>query len=330
MELLKVMINAVKGVCAENYSKEQTSEAIRAALIEMNGGSNKISLKNFYRGSQIYSLVQDLLPTIIDEGFKDTDAIFGLVDYRNVADGDEQEFVIDGNSLFIVADAAAGIKGVRRQRIDKSQAVRVKTSVKVVRVYEELNRLLSGKVSFDKFVENVAKSFKNQTLTDAYKAIDGITSSTIGLDSTYVVTATSGANETALLELIGHVEAATGKKARIYGTKAALRKLDGASFGDEAKSDLYNIGYMGKFYGNDMIELRQAHIPGTSTFAIGDTKIYVVAGDDRPIKVVNEGEGILFEGEPTANADLTKEYVYGQGFGVGVACSEKMGVLTLA
>ena len=68
MELLKVMINAVKGVCAENYSKEQTSEAIRAALIEMNGGSNKISLKNFYRGSQIYSLVQDLLPTIIDEG----------------------------------------------------------------------------------------------------------------------------------------------------------------------------------------------------------------------------------------------------------------------
>ena len=172
MELLQVMIDAVKGTYQENYTKGQTSDAIRNALIEANGGSNKINIKNFYRGSQVYSLIEELIPTIIDEGFKDEDVIFSLVDYRNIADGDEQEFEIEGHSLFAVADAAAGIKGVRRQRIDESQKVTVKTSMKIARVYEELNRLLAGRISFDTFVDRLAKSFKQQILADAYKAID--------------------------------------------------------------------------------------------------------------------------------------------------------------
>lgn len=330
MELLQVMIDAIKGTYMENYSKGQTSEAIRNALIEANGGSKKLDLKTFYRGSKLYSLVEELIPTIIDEGFKDEDVIFSLVEYRNIADGDEQEFEVEGNSLFAVADAAAGVKGVRRQRIDKTQSVSVKTSVKIVRVYEELNRLLAGRISFTDFVDKVAKSFKEKILSDAYKALDDITNNTIGLDSNYVVASNAAGAENALLQLIAHVEAATGRTARVYGTKAALRKVPNAVMSDEAKSDLYNIGYFGKFNGNEMVCLRQVHTPGTSNFVMNDNKIYVIAGSDKPIKVVNEGEGIMFENEPTDNNDLTKEYVYGQPAGTAVICAEKMGVFTFS
>lgn len=330
MEVLKIMIDAVKGVNMENYSKGETSEAIRNALIEMNGGSKKLNLKNFYRGSQLYALVQELIPAIIDEGFKDEDTLFSLVEYRNIADGDEEEFYVEGNSYFLVADAAAGIRGVRRQRIDKSETVTVKTSVKVVRIYEELNRLLAGKVSFDKFVENVAKSFKQKILADAYKAISEMSQTTVGLDSNYVVAGTGSDDEDALIDLIQHVEAATGKEARIYGTKAALRKVSTAVVSDEAKKDLYEMGYYGKFNGTEMICMRQVHKVGTSVFALDDSKLYIIAGDDKPVKIVNEGEGLLYEGDATNNNDLTQEYVYGQTFGVGVVCAEKMGVFTLA
>lgn len=330
MELLQVMIDAVRGTSPENYSSAQTSEVIRKALIEANGGSNKINIKNFYRGSQVYSLIEELIPVIIDEGFKDEDVVFSLVDYRNVADGDEQEFVIEGNSLFVVADAAAGIKGVRRQRIDESQKVTVKTSVKIARVYEELNRLLAGRITFDTFVDRLGKSFKQQILADAYKAIDAITTGTTGLDSTYVVASNAAGAEQALLSLIAHVEAATGKTVRVYGTKAALRKVPNATLSDEAKSDLYNMGYYGKFNGTDMVCLRQVHKPGTTTFALNDDKLFILASDDKPVKVVNEGEGIMIEGEATDNQDLTKEYVYGQPMGVGVVCSGAMGVFTFS
>lgn len=330
MELLQVMIDAAKGIYAENYTKGQTSEAIRNALIEANGGSKKLDMKTFYRGSKLYSLVEELIPTIIDEGFKDTDVIFSLVEYRNIADGDEQEFVVEGNSLFAVADAAAGIKGVRRQRIDKTQSVVVKTSVKMVRVYEELARLLSGRISFTDFIDKVAKSFKEAILADAYKALDEITNATAGLDSNYVVASNTAGAENALLTLVAHVEAATGMPARIYGTKAALRKVPNAVMSDEAKADLYNIGYFGKFNGTEMVCLRQVHKPGTSNFVMNDNKLFVVASDAKPVKVVNEGEGIMFENEPTDNNDLTKEYVYGQPIGVGVICSDKIGVFTFS
>ena len=230
----------------------------------------------------------------------------------------------------MVADAAAGVRGIRRQRLDAGQTVTVKTSTKIVRVYEELNRLLAGKVSFDKFVDNVAKAFKEQILSDAYKALAGITSSTTGLSSTYVVAGTSETNESALETLIAHVEAATGKTARIYGTKAALKKLGSSIVADSAKEDVYNLGYYGKFNGTECVVLRQNHKAGTETFAISDSVVYVIAGNDKPVKVVNEGEGILFEKNPGENEDLTQEYVYGQPMGVGVVCSEVIGKFTIA
>lgn len=329
MDVLKIMIDAVKGNFG-SYSKAESSEAIRNALIEANGGSKKIDIKTCYRGSAVYSLIEELIPAIINEGFKDEDGIFALVDYRNVADGDEQDFVIEGNSLFVIADAAAGVKGVRRQRIDDTQTVAVKTSMKIARVYEELNRLLSGKVDFNTFVDRVAKSYKQHVLNDAYKALEAITKDTVGFDANYVVGSNASGAEAALLTLVAHVEAATGKPARILGTKAALRKVPNAVMSDEAKSDLYNVGYFGKFNGTEMVCLKQVHKPGTSEFALNDNKVYVVAGDDKPIKVVNEGEGVLLEGDATANNDLTKEYVYGQPMGIGVACSEKMGIFTFS
>lgn len=322
--VLQIMIDAIKGDTG-SYTKGQASEAIRAALVEMNGGSKKINPKNFHRGTEMFDLVQELIPAIIDEGFKDDDAIFALVDYRNIAEGDEQEFEIEANSLFIVADAAKGIRDVRRQRIDKKQTVTVKTSMKMVRVYEDLNRLLAGKVSYDKFVENVAKSFKQQVLADAYAAISALSSSTVGLNSTYVVGGSAFADN-ALLELVQHVEAATGKKARIYGTKTALMKLNGAQVSEQAKSDLYTMGYYANYYGTDCICMRQAHKAGTDTFALDDKKIFVIADGDQPIKFVNEGEGLLHEGDPFDNADLTQEYVYGQAMGCGVAVGQKLGV----
>lgn len=330
MEIIDLMKNSVKGVSYENYSSGETSEAIRNALLEANGGSTKLSIKTFYRGSQLFSLVEELIPTIIDEGFKDDDALMGLIEYRNIAEGDEQEFVINPDTLFIVADAASGIQGVRRQRIDNTSVVTVKTSMKMIRVYEELNRLLSGKVDFNKFIDNVAKSYKQKIYSDAYKALEAVTTNTQGFSLEYIVASTKAKAEDALLALIEHVEAATGKTARILGTKAALRKVPNATLSDEAKSDLYNIGHFGKFNGTEMVSMRQVHKPGTNTFALSDSKLYVTAGDDKFIKVVNEGEGYIGDKEASDNNDLTKEYIYGQAAGVAVVASQKTGIFTFS
>lgn len=327
-DILSVAIDLVHGKVAGNYSISDTAESLRKAMIDLNGGSTKINVKTFHRGNELYALVEELIPTMIEAGLQDSNPIFNLVDYKNIAEGDVNEFIAESEATFVVADAAAGIQGVRRQRIMGGEAVKVPTKMKIVRVYEGLERLLAGRITFDKFVDGVSRAFNQQILTDAYAALSGVTSNTAGLSSTYVKNGSY--NEDELLTLIEHVEAATGKTARIYGTKSALRKIKTATVSDEANSDMYNVGYYGKFNGTDMVCLKQAHKAGTSDFVLKDSQIYVIASDDKPIKMVNAGEGLLVEKDATANNDLTQEYVYGQAYGTGVICADKMGVYNIA
>lgn len=323
-EILSVAIDAVRGV-NDKFSKEQTSEELRNAFIELNGGSTKINPKTFYRGNALFEVVQELIPVIIEEGIKSDNPLFReLVEYRNIKLGDTAEFDIEGDSHFVVASAANGIQKVRRQRIAGGETVTIPTENKVVRVYENLGRLLAGRIDFSKFVDGVAKAYNEYIADQAYAAINALSASTKGLDSTYVLTGTPGEDD--IVALIEHVEAATGKPAKIYGTKAALRKLSVTKEGDLYKDDRYKLGYFGNYEGTPCIRLNQAHKVGTSTFALNDSKIWIIAGDDRPVKVVNEGDGMFFEHQASENADLTQEYAYMQGVGIGVICAQKMGV----
>lgn len=327
-EILSVAIDAVKGKYG-NFSAGQTSEEIVNALIEMNGGSTKISPKTFRPGNPMFELVQELLPVVIEEGIKeDGNPLFDLVEYRNIAAGDSQEFDIEGDANFVVATAANGIRDVRRQRIVGGDTVPVPTEMKVVRVYESLGRLLARRIDFNKFIDGVSKAFKEEITNSAYDAINGMSKATYGLDDTYVISGSY--NEDELLALVAHVEAATGATAKIVGTRAALRKLTTGVESDSAKEDMYALGYYGKWNGVDMVCMKQAHKKGTSTFALDDNKIWVLAGSDKPIKFVNSGDGLLIERNASENADLTQEYVYGQAFGCAAICSAKLGVYTLA
>lgn len=326
-KILKVAIAAVGGEIPAQFSKEQTSAALREAFIKLNGGEKKINPKTFYRGNKLFDLVETLLAVIIDEGIKEDNELMNLCEYINIANGDINEFRINGVSNFVVSDVAAGIQGVRRQRISDGQTVSVTTNPKAVRVYEGLSRLLAGKIDFDEFINGVAASFQSKIREDAYNCLSAVTISTAGVNSTYVISGTY--NEDTLISLIDHVEASTGKAASIVGTRAALRKLTQAGGSDSAKDDLYKLGFYGYFNGTPMIRMRSAHKPGGDVFAFSDSKVYVLATDTKPIKIVNEGDGIMQQSDAIKNADLTQEYVYIQSYGVGAIFNEKVGIYTI-
>lgn len=323
-EILSVAIDAIKGK-DEKFSKKQTSDELRAAFIEMNGGSDKINLKNFYKGTPLFSLVEEMIPYIIDEAIKTSDnPLFGLVEYRNLSDGDEAEFYVEEEANFVVASVANGIRDPRRQRLMGGASVSVPTEMKIVRVYENLGRLLAGRIDFDQFVKAVAKAFTDYVTLASYTALAGITTSTEGLNATYVKS--GSISEANLLTLIEHVEAATHMSATIVGSKTAVRKLGSAvTYSAEQNTDLYNMGYIGKMAGVPVVAFNQVHIPGTDTFAFADDALWIVASGDKPIKVVNVGEGLMLDKDPYANADLTKEYIYAQEIGVAFVCGAKMG-----
>ena len=317
-DIIKVAIDAYHGN-VEQYSVGQSMELLNKALVEANGGSTVLNYKNIRDGkcNGLFTLLEEVLSRTVVEGLQGDEVFNALVDFRNVAEGDKNIFVVEDSNLFIVSEAADGTQGIRRQRLGGTQEVSIPTSLKVVKIYDELNRVLSGRVDFNYFINKVSESFRQKLLNDIYTLWSNATDTDFG-GVTYFPTA-GAYDEDELLELIAHVEAAAGgKPATIIGTKKAVRNLDIAPFGDKAKEDLYNLGYAGKFYGTPVVVTPQRHKVGSTEFTMNDSMLTIIAGDDKPIKCVYEGNPIVLMGDPMSNGDLTQEYLYGEKYGMGI------------
>lgn len=317
-ELVKLAVDARNG-SVEKYSVKQANDTLREALVELNGGDTKLNWKAIRDGKcqGLFALIETIIDNAIVDGLQNDDFFMSLVDFRNVALGDENVFDIEDNTLYVVADVAEGTQGIRRQRLAGVTSTPIPTVPKAVRIYEELNRVLAGRVDFNKLIDKVDLSYRQKLLEDVYKLWSTAVAADFG--GTTFFPAAGSYNEGTLLTLIAHVEAAAGgKPATLIGTKKGLMSLAPSIVADGYKDDMYNMGYAGKFYGSPVVALPNRHLAGTTTLAFSDKVINIIAGDTKPIKVVYEGDPIIKIGDPLDNADLTQEYLCIVRYGVGL------------
>lgn len=304
----------------EKYSVTQSQGILRQALIEANNGKTTLDHRAMRNGDckGLFALLETMLDATVVQGLQGDEYFNSLVDFRNVAEGDSPVFCVEDNNLFVVSETADGTQGIRRQRLGGVSETTIPTTLKTVRIYEDLNRVLSGRVDFNTMINNVAKSFNQQLLNDIYTLWAGATAAQMG-GATYFPTA-GAYDEDILLDLISHVEAAAGgKTATIIGTKKALRNIKESIMSDSAKDELHNMGYVGKFYGTPVVSTPQRHKIGSTEFVLDDNMLTVIAGDDKPLKVVYEGDPIVLMGGPMTSADFTQEYLYGVKYGTGIS-----------
>lgn len=317
-DIAKVAIDAYHGV-PQKYSVSESQDTLRQALIDLNNGSTILDYKAIRDGkcNGLFTLLEQILDVTIVEGLQSSDFFNNMVEFKNVAMGDKPVFEVEDSELFMVAEAADGTQGIRRQRIGGVNQVTIPTTLKAVRIYEELNRVLSGQIDFNKMIARVSESFENRLMEDVWKIWDNATSTDLGGAVYFPVAGTY--DESTLLTTVAHVEAAAnGKPAKIYGTKAGIHHLVPSITSYAAQDELYRTGYVGKFYGTDVIAIPQRHKVGSTNFQFEDKEFVIVAGDEKPIKVVYEGDTLIINRDATVNRDLTYEYFVASKYGVGI------------
>lgn len=325
--LIKLAIDGYKGHVAGDYSVNDTQETLRQALIEANGGKTTMNIKDVRAGKceKVFAIVEELVNVIHEEGLKGDEFFMNMVEDRNEALGDSPKFHIERECLFAVADIAEGTQGVRRQRLEAGTDITVNTQLRAIKIYEELNRVMAGRIDFNKFVDTVGKSFTKQELDAAYEAFVGMFAK---IQAPYIVTGTY--DEEKLLDLIEHVEASTGESAVIVGTRKALRKIKTAVMSSSAKEDVYAMGYLGKLAGTPLVAVKQRHATGTDDFILDDNVLYVFAGDTKPIKRVTEGEVTMLMGDPMTQADLSQEFLMMKRTGLAVIFDRDFGAYKMS
>ena len=326
--LVKIVLDSRANRVAGNYSVDDSMEVLRQALIEANGGSTKLDYRAIRDGkcNGVFALTEQIINKTVIEGLPESCPLFKYVDFRNVAEGDSNVFELRDNGVFIVADIANGTQGIRRQRLTGGEEITVKTQLKGIKIYEELRRVLAGRIDFNELIDKVSEAFTKKINDDIYEAVKA---GFDGLVSPYRESGTF--DEATLTTIIDHVEAATGKKATILGSKQAVRKITGVKGADSnsAKEDLYSMGYFGHFYTTPVIVMENGHKAGTTDFILSND-LYIVASDDKFVKFVTEGETLIIPGSALDNADLSQEYFMAMSYGLKTVFCEVFGEYALA
>jgi len=327
-DLIKIAVDAYKGHVVGNYSVDDSMEALRLALIEANGGSTKLDYRAFRDGkcNGVFAIVEEILNKTVIEGLPESCPLFNYVDFRNLKEGDSNVFELRDTGLFIVADIADGTQGLRRQRLAGGEEITVKTQLKGIKIYEELRRVLSGRIDFNELIDKVSESFKLHISNDIY---DAVVAGFNGLVAPY--SQAGSFDEGTLTEIIDHLEAATGMKAMILGAKQGVRKITGVkgSDSDSAKEDLYAMGYFGKFYTTPIVVMQNGHKHGTTDFILGND-LYIVATDEKFIKFVTEGDTLIVPGSVLGNDDLSQEYLVAMRYGMKCVMATQFGCYKLS
>lgn len=324
-KLIKLAVDTVKGVPSA-FSEGNPSDVIRNALIEANGGSTKIDVKAMRKtNGSFFELVEELIVASIIEGLPESNPIFKWAETKNGKAGDKPEFKVHKDSVLAVAEVANGTLGIRRQRIFGDTTKTLTPIPHAVKVYEELQRLLAGRADWVDFVNAVSRSFildTNRAIANAFASIATTTPN--------VIPETGSFYEASMVALIEKVEMNNpGKTARIFGTKTALRNLNVSTsnmVGETIKDDYYNMGYMGKFNGTEVFELKNGLKADGTTKILDDTKLYVIATDEQFIKYYNEGDALIVESKLGDNSDLTQDYTVINTYAVAVELADKIGL----
>lgn len=303
----------------EKYSNADAEKTLRAALIEANGGKTEMNYKEYAHGEhpEVFAILEELLDVVVGDSLQNNPFFNQMVEYRSVPLGDEIRFRIRRGNLYRVAEISEGNQAIRRQRIEQDTYMEIAPKIYGVKIYEELARLLANRVDFNEMIDDVSKSFAQQLLNDVYALWMSMTADMFG-GAAYFHNAAGSFSDDKLLEIIAHVEAATGKEATVVGTKAALRKLAPNLNSIDKNNDVYHMGYCGSYFGSNVVALPQRHIVGTTQFLLPDNVISVVATDAKPIKCVEYGDSIIKLGNPLDNADLTQEFTHIKRTGLAI------------
>lgn len=324
-DIVKLAVDLAKGR-VQNYSAQESSETLRKAFAELMEfsveGNGKIDRKTFRKHKvAIFEILEEIINETLHEGLGSQ--FDGFAEYRNLAWGDENLFKVPANQIFRVALVSDGNGNIRRQRLRDGQEFSVSLDTYAIKIGEDFHRFLAGRVQWNDLMSGIAESFQRDLTQRIY---DAVMDSFGEYGATYHNTFTEVPTEDELVEMAMHIEARTGEKVAVYGTKLALRKLAPSNVTESMTDEKNKNGRYGIIAGIELREIEQSHEYGTDTFKIDNSFILMLPQNaDKMVKVISEGDAIIQDQQGGTSSDMMQEYFIANRFGVSVITSKVFG-----
>ncbi len=277
-----------------------------------------------------FSLIEEVVELKIREGFRNNPFFTNFVEFKNLKFGDRPEFYVESQNAVLFNKVSAGNWDVSRHKFNKGQRFLIPTDWYTSKVYTEFEQMVSGRISFTDLIKDVYEGLKEKIAeVIAVTFMDSFTS----LPEKFRHAGNFDLKE--LRKLINLVKASNPNSTiKLCGTATALGNIPDTLgktasflFSEDMKNEINNTGIMRVWEGHQLIEIPQTFIQdGDFTFGVRDDVIYIMTGDEKPIKLVIEGDIVVMESnDPSSRQDMTFEFQPNIKFGVGVVLNKYFG-----
>lgn len=242
----KLVVDAYNGVSTHSKFNEEQRETGARELLK--------DLAKDYRNNKyvIFQIIEQAVAEILPKRVNETIGRFAEI--RNFPHGTAPKFAVKNGNVeaYVVSDGAR----VQRHRVYK-KSMMVYTDTIQAKVYEELARVQIGEVDFNELIDKAVEAIEDELYNLIYSALVGAYES---LPPANKVTG-ADVDEKELDRLI-QVIGSYGEPV-ILGTRmglASLPEIDAA----EARTDIYNQGFIGRYKGVPCIEIENTVLDETN------------------------------------------------------------------
>lgn len=308
-------------------SEDEANELIRNAILKAAGCENGWDPYLFQHNKHlVFKILSEILDEVVGEQIMKQYETW--VDFRSVALGDTIEFRVPNNDLFEVGIVADGTDNLRRQRIMHNK-IAMNSFQLGLKIYEEYLMFVMGKIDWNDMVSRVAKSVENALMRIIVKGIENayvpVGNEKYGFAGTY--------SDDEVLRVAENVQAKTGLRPVIYGSKSALanlRKSSAALWSEAEKEEVRRAGHVGLFNGYDVVEIPN-FMDNKDELVLNQNVLFIIPDGTKIVKLLNEGNAEVHETTDQHNrADGQIEFQYIARFQLGVLRSNVYGVIVLA
>lgn len=323
-DLVKLCVDTVKNR-VQNYSASQADEVIRKAFFDLMG-TEKPDYKDMRRhGVEVFEIMEEVLTQSIINGVDENNFFMQFAETRNVALGDSIEFTVEDNSLLVASELSGNHWDITKQKLEGGASFTVKTRAFGLAVYADFLAFLAGRVDFAGLVAKVGRAMSDRIAQEVATAFHA--------GASYLPSQFKGSgsySEDTLLDIVAHVEAASGQAPVVVGTRKGLNKVIGgvnsALYSDGMKDQLNGTGVLTTVNGMNLVQIPTVHKANTFDFAYDDNKLLILPANTAPIKIVYEGDSVVKEvSDGTTNMDMTMEYKFITKFGTAVVFNNLYG-----
>ena len=285
-----------------------------------------------YRRNNItlFEIIEEVVNLTISNDFMEIPFIENFVEFKNRAMGDKTAWYSEGKSYLSVVSFAGNHWDTNREALDAGEEFTLPKEWVYIHVYDELERFLLGIASLERLTDVIYRSFNKYIKERIYMQFQNIMTA---LPSEFTA---NGNSEEAVGNLCDLVQAAGGYSSlTIAGTKAALRKLGAVIpdkyFADSQKEAKASTGSIGDWEGNKLMVIPQVLKQGTFELALDNDVIFILGGDNKPIKLEFIGDTRTQEvRDGRVNNDMTMELQVQTCFGLAMLLPEAMGMFKFA